>query len=98
MENYTKKQVELIEKNLTSVDTESLFNEFLDESESITILGMSYSISTVLKEVDPTAYRCCLNDFIDGMINDTLTDEINGEHYDLGDVTQLLNDDENEDD
>jgi len=42
------------------------YNELLDE-EDVEICGMSYSTSHVLKEVDPTAYRCGLIDYIDGI-------------------------------
>jgi hypothetical protein len=46
--------------------TEEMFNDFLDESfDEITILGLRYSPSVVLRECDPIAYRIYSQDFID---------------------------------
>ena len=44
------------------------FDESLDESiPEIEIGSLTYSPSHVLKKVDPTAYRCGLNDFVDSL-------------------------------
>ena len=44
------------------------FDESLDESiPEIEIGCLTYSPSHVLKNVDPTAYRCSLNDFVDSL-------------------------------
>ena len=44
------------------------FDESLDESiPEIEIGCLTYSPSYVLKNVDPTAYRCGLNDFVDSL-------------------------------
>lgn len=44
--------------------SESEFDEFLDEIEgSITVAGMEFLPSDILKSCDPVAYRCAKNDF-----------------------------------
>lgn len=88
--NYTKKQIELI-KELKPVDCEELFDQMLDESqEMISIGSLEYSPSDVLKNVDPTTYRCAVNDYIDSLVGECLTDEIDGEYYLLEDIENHL--------
>lgn len=49
-------------------DYEDQFDESLDDSiPEIEIGCLTYSPSHVLKNVDPTAYRCSLNDFVDSL-------------------------------
>ena len=61
-----EKQQEQIE--LDPDDYEYQFDESLDDSiPEIEICCLTYSPSHVLKNVDPTAYRCGLNDFIDSL-------------------------------
>ena len=44
--------------------SESEFDEFLDEIEgSITVAGMEFFPSDILKSCDPVAYRCAKNDY-----------------------------------
>ena len=44
--------------------SESEFDEFLDEIEgSITVAGMEFFPSDILKSCDPVAYRCAKNNF-----------------------------------
>ena len=44
--------------------TESEFDEFLDEIESsVTVAGMEFFPSDILKSCDPVAYRCSKNDY-----------------------------------
>ena len=42
-----------------------LYDESLDEMDDIRIGSLTYNPATVLKEVDPTAYRCGFNDWLD---------------------------------
>jgi len=45
---------------------EEMYNEMLDDCEGpVTLCGMTYSASRVLSEVDPVAYRCGFNDYVD---------------------------------
>lgn len=48
-------------------DAEKQFNEMLDESYPIEMMGIHFDASRVLKEIDPTAYRCTFNDWLDAM-------------------------------
>lgn len=41
------------------------YDEFLDSTGEVEIGTLTYSASRVLKEVDPTAYRVGLADFLD---------------------------------
>ena len=44
--------------------SEGQFNEFLDDVEqSVTICGMEFSPSDILKNCDPIAYRCAKSDY-----------------------------------
>ena len=55
---------------------EDQFDESLDDSiPEIEIGCLTYSPSHVLKNVDPTAYRCGLNDFADSVFDASETDE-----------------------
>lgn len=49
------------------------YDEMLDECTPIVKVGMlEYSPSRVLKEVDPIAYRCDINDWLDSLVTDGL--------------------------
>ena len=95
---YTKSQIEAIESSLSPVDTDSLYDSMLDEQGPVTIAGLDYDVSNALKSVDEIAYRTGKNDFIDSLVGDTLTDEINGEYYDLSDVESLIEELESQND
>ena len=75
------------------------FDESLDESiPEIEIGSLTYSPSHVLKNVDPVAYRCGLNDFIDSLdVEDTdeykeLEDEIDQLKSDIEDLESEIED------
>lgn len=45
---------------------EALYNTFIDECHKpIKLFGVEYLPSRALKELDPTAYKCGLNDWLD---------------------------------
>lgn len=46
-------------------EVEEMYREYLDDTGAITILGMDYYPSDVLRDVDPIAYRCGLSDYLD---------------------------------
>ena len=51
-------------ENFEYAASESEFDEFLDEIEgSVTVAGMEFYPSDILKYCDPVAYRCAKNDF-----------------------------------
>lgn len=59
-----------------------MFDDFIDEtSEKITILGMHYQPSRVLKEIDYIAYRRCFADWLDDEIRCYTFVEINNKIY-----------------
>ena len=61
-----EKQQDQIE--LDPEDYQDQFDELLDDSSpEIEIGSLTYSPSHVLKNVDPVAYRCSLNDFVDSL-------------------------------
>lgn len=49
---------------LRDYEIEEQFKEMLDEYYPVvTLLGMEYSPSYALRELDPIAYRCALSDY-----------------------------------
>lgn len=65
------------------------FDESLDESIPMIEIGsLEYSPSNVLKNVDPIAYRCELNDFVDAAYSAEDTDE----YKDLEEEIEFLTD------
>jgi len=56
----TCEAINAIEENLDECDFDELLDELYGEIE---VCGYGYSSGYVLKEVDPTAYRCELNDW-----------------------------------
>lgn len=67
------KKAELVELNKSLAIFEpdvsdSDYDDWLDEMEGeVEVCGMSYCASTVLKAVDPIAYRCGFNDYVDSL-------------------------------
>ena len=43
--------------------SESDFDEFLDDDGSVTVCGMEFYPSDILKSCDPIAYRCAKSDY-----------------------------------
>lgn len=78
------------------------FDELLDESGEIEVSSFTYSPSHILKNVDPTAYRCCLNDFVDSLdVEDSdeykdLQEEIDQLKSDIEDLESEIEDLENQ--
>lgn len=64
-------------KYITEYDANNQYDEFLDEMYGEIVVnydaGLSWQASRVVKEMDPTAYRCGLNDWLDSA--DLTTDE-----------------------
>ncbi len=49
----------------TNDDVEDRFRDDIDTFNNVEIMGMSYCASQVLEKLDPTAYRCSFNDWLD---------------------------------
>jgi hypothetical protein len=74
--------MEKIIENKDIVDIESLYDDMLDDTYGVvSIAGMEYSTSDVLKRLDPIAYRCGLDDYIDSLLTDGEIEEIDGDYY-----------------
>jgi peptidoglycan hydrolase CwlO-like protein len=72
------KLLKQISDNLTSLDTEELYANMLDEVyPDCEIAGMSFTTSRALKELDPTAFRCGEADYI----SELSLVEIGGDYY-----------------
>lgn len=93
MKATTKEQTEHVRQNLaariasecTPINREERFDEMLDENYSLELVGGPFahmSAARVLKEMDPTAYRCGINDYSDG----ESWVEVDGEEYESRDV------------
>lgn len=82
-EKEIKEAIENDELELVSdYDMEKMYEEMLDEVyPECKIAGMEYSTSRALKEMDPTAYRCGMNDWLDNEISDGRFVEYKGEYY-----------------
>ncbi|NCB78512.1 MAG: hypothetical protein EOM41_00670 [Bacilli bacterium] len=79
------------------------FDDMLDDSTpEIEIGDLTYSPSHVLKNVDPIAYRCSLNDFVDSLdVEDSdeykaLQEEIDQLQSDIEDLESEIEDLENQ--
>lgn len=51
---------------IDEVAAHELYDDYLDEvHRSVRILGIDFLPSRILQEVDPVAYRCGFNDYVD---------------------------------
>ena len=76
---------------LDPVDLEQLYRDMLDECEpEVKVAGLSFCASRIVEELDPVAFRCGVNDYADGLVNDSITEEINGNHYDLREAQDII--------
>lgn len=79
----------LVTHRLKPVDTDSMYDDMLDECYSLKIVGGPFacmSASRVLKECDPIAYRVGFSDYIDSC--DDLI-EVCGSYYRTSDIDTL---------
>lgn len=67
-----------ITDNLTPLDTEDMYRSMLEECYGdIEVAGLTFSAARIVEELDPTAFRCGLVDYVDSL---SLV-EINGDYY-----------------
>lgn len=58
---------------ITEAEALEMYEEMLDDCEGpVELCGMTYSASHVLREVDPVAYRCGFNDYVDSLTDDDI--------------------------
>lgn len=91
MPDTTKTLTARIIAECKPADREARFDAILDESYSFKDVGGPFTYmqpSQVLKEMDPTAYRCGVNDMEDA----EEWVEIKGEYYEREDVERVIED------
>lgn len=80
-----REMLDAVIADCTAVDREQRFRDMLDECYSFDAIGGPFSHflpSKVLEELDPIAFRCGVNDYMDS----EGTVEIDGDDYDSRDV------------
>ena len=82
------------EKVIERVKTE--LSEISESDLEESYRGTLNDCSRVLEEVDPTAYRCGLADFIDSECSDGRICEIDGEYYNADEVEEIESEIEDE--
>ena len=76
---------------LEPVDLEQLYRDMLDEWEpEVKVCGLSFCASRIVEELDPIAFRCGVCDYTDSLVNESITEEIEGNHYDLRDAQDIV--------
>lgn len=84
----------LDESEVTSYDDRQLhefYDAMLDECyPECKIAGLNYSTGDALKIVDPTAYRCGFNDWLDSECQDERLIEVGDRYYDFDEAQKVL--------
>ena len=62
------------------IDDYDAYDKSLDSEGTVTVAGMEFNPSRILEELDPVAYRCGYNDWVDSDQSD-LEDAIENEDY-----------------
>lgn len=64
------------DQRIEDFEVDGLYAETLDEIYPVVnVAGMEYSTSTVLREVDPIAFRCGVLDWVDSNLSDGIWTE-----------------------
>jgi len=97
-ENNIKSKLEKrVKEELKPIDLEELYREMLDDCEPVVkVAGLSFTPSRIIEELDPTAFRCGVIDYADSLIGETLSEEIDGEYYNLDEVNDIRDEIESE--
>ena len=75
--NEEKKELEELKSELSTLENnenEEEYNATIDETSEVNICGMEFTPSRVLKELDPIAYSCGMNDYNDERISELQTE------------------------
>lgn len=76
---------------LSDRELKERFDEFLDDVYGVvSIAGLSYCTSALLKSTDPIAYRCRFNDWLDAEISEGNLKEIEGLYYPTQEWEQIV--------
>ena len=89
-----EKQQEQIE--LDPDDFADQFDDLLDESGTVEAGGYSFYPSRILKELDPIAYSCSLNDYADSVFDASETDDYKALQEEIDQLESDIEDLENE--
>ena len=79
---------ERIATELNIVDADERYDQMLDECSESCSMCESYGASRILKEIDPIAYNCGFNDWLDSA--DLF--ELDGSYYEQSEVDNLEDD------
>jgi hypothetical protein len=87
-----QKIIDRIKAELTPVDLEQRYRDTLDEIYPEVKIGCArYWPSKIVEELSPTDFRCGVVDYADSLVSDrTISDEIDGEHYDYEEVGEII--------
>lgn len=75
---------------LEPVDLEQMFRDCLDEEGDVQVGCLTFQRSRIIEKLDPVAFRCGVCDYADSLVNDTITEEIEGNHYDLREAEEIV--------
>jgi hypothetical protein len=77
-----------------SIDIEDQYRDMLREcySDSLSGIFANYDPAQVLQEIDPTAYRCGMNDYVDSMD----WEEYDGDYYEISYLEEVRSEAESE--
>lgn len=91
MMELTQKEMKTIHDFLGNVDTDEMFNEYLDDTSDIIRIGrLTYYPSEALKKIDPIAYDCCYSDWLDENLDDETLVQVGNYYYLYDEVIDLL--------
>jgi len=87
-----QKIIDRIKAELDPIDIEQRYREMLDECYPEVKIGyLAFSASQIVEECDPTGFRCGAVDYAGSLVSDrTISDEIDGEHYDYDEVGEII--------
>ncbi len=88
-----------VQQNQIELDPDDFadqFDDLLDESGTVDAGGYSFYPSRILKELDPVAYSCILNDYADSVFDVTETDEYKALQDEIDQLQSDIEDLENE--
>lgn len=73
---------QILEEEFSPVDIEGEFEKLLEFEEPVNIMGIEYSVSWVLKQIDECAYNEHCNNYADQNLH---YNPLDGEYYSLDD-------------
>lgn len=61
------KKMEIDNFEIDPDDYTEQYDDFLNEEGTVRVAGLEFDPAQIVKELDPTAYRCGLVDYVDGI-------------------------------